>query len=377
MDLDFNAQLDQSQQSDFIKSYRKLVATYAREDRNNGGLPIPDIYGRLARRYYSRRINQLLQNRIKQKFEELRTQSSSSKSRSVLALALQDTQVLTQSLISETCDQLKTFLFAGHDTTSILLQWIFYQLSRTPRALKALTSELDEIFGPDPDPAVVRDKLLVPGQGDDLMRRMVYTSAVIKETLRLYPPAGTARMAPMGSGLVVKLPQNGYSGEKPLANEVCLDGMVVYNCHYIVQRDPTVYGENAEDWVPERWLGDTDTSMRTNVNLPTTEEKAAASTGSGIPPSAWRPFERGPRNCIGQELANIEARVILACAVRRYDFTKVGLGESQLDVNGEPMLNEKGQYQVKSELYNVSSIFPALVLLHTRICWLIRVDPRT
>ena len=73
-----------------------------------------------------------------------------------------------------------------------------------------------------------------------------------------------------------------------------------------------------------------------------------------MPASAWRPFERGPRNCIGQELANLEARVILASVARRYDFVKVGAGEVRLNERGEPVLNEKGQYEVKSELFNVS-----------------------
>jgi hypothetical protein len=63
--------------------------------------------------------------------------------------------------------------------------------------------------------------------------------------------------------------------------------------------------------------------------------------GKQIPPSAWRPFERGPRNCIGQELANIEARVILACVVRKYAFEKVGAGQRLVDgkLVGEVLIN--------------------------------------
>ena len=52
----------------------------------------------------------------------------------------------------------------------------------------------------------------------------------------------------------------------------------------------------------------------------------------------------------------MEARVILASVARRYDFVKVGAGEVRLDERGEPVLNEKGQYEVKSELFNVSHI---------------------
>lgn len=156
---------------------------------------------------------------------------------------------------------------------------------------------------------------------------MHYINAVIKETLRLHPPAGTVRMTEPGTGFTIRA----ATGE-----EYCLDGLIMYSCQSIIQRDPNVYGDTADDWVPERWL----------------DEKAKS-----IPPSAWRPFERGPRACIGSELANLESRVIIAIVARNYDFIKTGLGESDLDEKGLPMLNEKGQYKSKSELYNVSQIY--------------------
>ena len=82
--------------------------------------------------------------------------------------------------MDETCDQIKTFLLAGHDTTSITLSWVFYWLSRTPRALAAVRRELDELFGPEAaDPEAVRRQLLFPG-GPDLVHRMTYIAAVVK-----------------------------------------------------------------------------------------------------------------------------------------------------------------------------------------------------
>lgn len=123
---------------------------------------------------------------------------------------------------------------------------------------------------------------------------MPYSSAVIKEVLRLWPPAGTARMTIPGAGVAVKTP----AGET-----YSLDGVHVYNCAIIIQRDPEVYGDSADYFVPERWL---------------------SGAGDHIPVSAWRAFERGPRNCIGQELATLEARIVLAL-VSKYDFVKVRL----------------------------------------------------
>src|SRR5262249_1033040 len=111
-----------------------------------------------------------------------------------------------------------------------------------------------------------------------------------------------------------------------------LDGNWIYINHNLIHRDRAVFGDTANIFVPERWLG-----------------------SDGTPVSAWRPFERGPRNCIGQELANIEARIIIAMLVYRYEFIKVGLGEVDLGENGQPTVNANGQFNVKSELYSVSA----------------------
>ncbi|ETS73376.1 hypothetical protein PFICI_14981 [Pestalotiopsis fici W106-1] len=271
----------------------------------------------------SERMTNILRAIVRSKHAELHeTAKGTANARSVLSLALQDVKTLTDSIMDETCDQLRTFLFAGHDTTSILLSWAFYELSRTPHAMRAVRAELDGLLGTDTSPATIRTRLL--GRSD-LAQQMPYISAVIKETLRLHPPGGTARVIPAGSGFFVRMP----SGEQQ-----CLDGLLVYNCQSIIHRDPRAFGDTADDFVPERWLADKEP----------------------IPAGAWRPFERGPRNCIGMELANIEARIIIALTVRRYDFTKVGLGEFALNENGQPSLNEKtGQYKVTEELYSVTS----------------------
>jgi len=263
----------------------------------------------------------------------------SQRAKSVLALALQDRKYLTEDALQDANDQIKTFLLAGHDTTAILLSWALYSLSLNPATLKTACDELDNVLGQSKDPESIFQTLL--DGGEDILGKLPYISAIIKETLRLYPPAGTARYSPPGSGMMVTL-SNGKT--------LCIDGVVMYNCQYLIQRNKKVYGETADDFVPERWLGNTDTSMATNEDENGPEEKET----QGIPPSAWRPFERGPRNCIGQELANIEARVILAMVLRRYRFEKVGMGEPKLDEKGQKILNKKGVYLVQSELLNVS-----------------------
>lgn len=284
------------------------------------------------RRQLGARISQRLRAIVRRHFAEAKARQRSHQEdphrlRSVVALGLQDVETLTPDVLEETCDQLKTFFFAGHDSTSAVFVWTIYELARTPHGLKRVREELDMLFGTDGarDPARVCAKLLGPG-GDELIHRMRYISAVLKEAMRLHPPAGSIRWAPPGSGFVVSnLEGDAYN----------LDGCWIYLNHNLIQRDRAVFGDSADDFVPERWL---------------------APTADGFPVGAWRPFERGPRNCIGQELANIELRVLVAMLAQRYDFTKVGVGELDLDQQGLPSLNDKNQFKVKSELYNVSNM---------------------
>lgn len=278
-------------------------------------------------RWWTDRVKNRLAARVEELMKELirkehaRVVSAPATSRSVLALSLQGSPELTPELLQQTSDNLRVFMFAGHDTTSILIQWALYQLSKSPRQRAALFAELDDVLGPDADPRAVDAQLRAPG-GAELLSHLTYTSAVIKEALRLHPPAGSARMSPPGTNLQLTLPGG---------QQICPDGCVMWINAMLIQRDPAVWGETANDFVPERWLGDT----------------------SWIPAGAFRAFERGPRNCIGQELANIEAKVILATVARKYDFVKTGLGELALDAAGRPVLDDKGYYKTKSDLFNV------------------------
>lgn len=276
----------------------------------------------LKRYRLGKRLQEQIQPIVRRSFDEMKSGQSTAGSRSILSLSLQGIETLTEDVLAESCDQIKTFLFAGHDTTSTTISWMLYELSRTPRALKSVRDELDQLFGRGRarNPQAIRDKLLGP-DGDNLVGRMTYISAVMKESLRLHSPAGTIRISHPGTGYSVETSQGSYN----------LDGNWIYVNHNIIHHDRGVYGDTVNDFVPERWL-----------------------QVDAIPASAWRPFERGPRNCIGQQLATLEARVIVAMVASRYDFTKVGIGETVLDDAGQPTLDHKDQYAVKSELYNVS-----------------------
>ena len=233
------------------------------------------------------------------------------------------------ALVRSTVAQIKSFLFAGQDTTATLIQWMCFELSKatwspsSAAIVKKLAEEHDSVFGSTGGPFNALD---IMGRTDEegsketeaiLGNRLPYTTAFIKETLRLHPPAATARLAPELSPehptpYVLRMPT--ASGEE---KNVQVNGLRVYNSQHLIHQNKAVWGDDSHVFRPERWL----------------DEKYMA----GIPTGAWRPFERGPRNCIGQELAMVEAKVVLCAVTRGILWEKVGYsGRSQTEAKAIP-----------------------------------------
>ena len=86
----------------------------------------------------------------------------------------------------------KSFLFAGHDTTSSALSWLYYSLAQCPEAMNKMKEEHERVFGPDGKDTmgIYKQILETPAKLADLK----YTMQCLKEVLRLYPPGATARM---------------------------------------------------------------------------------------------------------------------------------------------------------------------------------------
>lgn len=236
-------------------------------------------------RYYARKLDARIERIVRQRLAEDSKESKAS--RSIVHLAVKG-ETMDNTIMRQTIHQIKTFVFAGEDTTGTLMQWAFYEISKHPDTLARLRAEHDAVLGDDAEGRLIHDS-------EATLSRLEYTLAVVKETLRLHPPAATARMIPEGSGFVYT-----HNNEDHV-----LDGAVLYINSHIIHRSTSVWGEDAAVFRPERWLD--------------------AGYMASLPTGAFRPFERGPRNCIGQELALLEARVILALTVRKFGFEKVGL----------------------------------------------------
>ena len=255
--------------------------------------------------------------------------NSAAASRSVIHLATTGLPA-SKELIRNTVHQVKTFVFAGHDTTSTLLQWLFYEFSIHPSKLAKLRAEHESVFGPgahSAGPALSG----TDGSADRILGAMLpYTTAAVKEALRLHPPAGTTRHVPdesaggrpviidfdrndttvnareLNGATATTDPKNSTTSSSttttapPPTFPFKVNGLRIYPCHWLIQRNPKIWGPDATTFNPDRWLDDT--------------------YMSSIPVGAYRPFERGPRNCIGQDLAMLEAKVALAMVARAFEF---------------------------------------------------------
>ncbi|WQF86017.1 Putative cytochrome P450 [Colletotrichum destructivum] len=318
-DMNLNAQID-GKQSDVLLTYSALSQAFNKRVPGKHWLRTYFTENERTIRRLDKRLDGILKEEIVKQHKKL-VAGDATASRSVATLSLHGIDVLTPEILQQTSDTLRGFLFAGHDTTSILLQWCFYELHRRPSSAKALKDELDEVFGADTSPKSVIEQLLSPEAGK-LLSRLPYTDAVIKEALRLHPPGTTARVAPKGSNTTLTLP----NGQQLVVDDLCVTPRA-----YIIQRHPKLFGETKDDFIPERWLGE---------------------EGAKIPDSAFRPYERGPRRCTGSELANLEVRIVLACVARHFEFVKVGQGELELDEKEQPVLDDKGFYKTKSTMFS-------------------------
>lgn len=210
----------------------------------------------------------------------------------VLTAYLNENRVMKSQPLDRTfkgfaMNQIKLFLFSGHDTASSTVCYIFYTLASKPEILARMRSEHDKILGPSVSQVaslILADPIL--------LNKLPYTSAVIKETLRLYPAVSSTRAG-----------EPDYHVTDDLGRRYPTNGLLVWSNPMPIHRDPT-YWQSPDDFMPERWL---------------------VEPGDPLHPvkGAWRPFEHGPRNCIGQELAMIEMKVITIMTARRYDFSLV------------------------------------------------------
>lgn len=171
-------------------------------------------------------------------------------------------------------DEVMTIVLAGHETTAIALSWTWYLLGNHPEAEAKLAAELEEALGGRAP--TVRD-----------LPRLPYADAVIRESMRLYPPAWA-----VGREAIEDCVVGGYH---------VAAGTQMFISQYVTHRDPRNF-DAPEAFDPDRWL-----DGRTE----------------NLPAYAYFPFGGGPRLCIGREFARMEAVLLLAAVARRFRLDPV------------------------------------------------------
>ncbi|KAG6623522.1 Cytochrome P450 [Phytophthora cinnamomi] len=171
------------------------------------------------------------------------------------------------------------FIIAGRDTTAQALSWFFYCLSQNPqvetKVRNELLSKLPELFNGDCSPSM------------DEVSELTYVEAALRETLRLYPSV------PIVSKEAV---EDAVLSDGTFIAAGALAGLPMYG----LGRMPHVWGPDAAEFKPERWID--------------------SQTGKLISVSAYQfiAFNAGPRLCLGKNLAMLEMKLIVASLLSKY-----------------------------------------------------------
>jgi cytochrome P450 len=171
-------------------------------------------------------------------------------------------------------DEAVTLFLAGYETTAINLSWTWWLLAQHPEVEKKLHAELAAVLG---------------GRSPtfDHLPALRYLEMILTESLRLYPPAWSmVRMA---------IDDSEIGGYRVPA------GCGVAVSQYVVHRDPRFF-DSPDEFRPERWEGD---------------------LAKRLPKFAYFPFGGGPRICIGNSFALMEASLVLATVAQKFHLSLV------------------------------------------------------
>ncbi|KAI0517787.1 cytochrome P450 [Xylaria bambusicola] len=191
---------------------------------------------------------------------------------------------IDEEFMTMLCAQMRLLFFAGYDSTSSTLTSMCYLIWRHPDVLAKLRAEHDEVFGRNTEacPAKIVEN-------PSILNCLPYTNAVIKEVMRLFPPAAGVRQG------CKELVLRGNDGM-----EYPTEGIIVQINHVAMMRNPATWPRPLE-FLPERFLVGPEHELYP-------------------PKGAWRVFEMGRRDCTGQAFVMKELRMFLALFAREFDF---------------------------------------------------------
>jgi cytochrome P450 len=193
---------------------------------------------------------------------------------SMLLHAVDSEDSKTRMTDEQARDEAMVLFLAGHDTTAAGLTWFWYLMGKYPEIQQRAHHEIESVLERN-SPVGFADVAKLP-----------YLGSVIKETLRLYPPA----IGVFAREAKEQIELGGYEIPR---------GSIVYAFSYVTHRDPRWFPE-PERFDPERFLGEKE---------------------GRLSPFAYFPFGAGPRACIGARFALTEMTLVAVCLLRRFEFS--------------------------------------------------------
>jgi cytochrome P450 len=181
-------------------------------------------------------------------------------------------------------DAALNYLSAGRDTTAQALTWTFYLLMRNPEVVDRLRQELVSSSTNTAD--------IIPSLESSILRpaALPYTMAVFYETLRLYPP------------VPIELKQCEQASTLPDGTFLPKSAVVVW-CIWAMNRSKLIWGEDADLFIPERWIEDGKLATKSAYEFPI--------------------FNGGPRTCLGKKMAECIAAMVIARLIWGFEFVPV------------------------------------------------------
>lgn len=194
----------------------------------------------------------------------------------ILSVALESGGFSDENLVS----QMMTFLAAGHETTSSAFTWTLYYLCKYPEVQRKMREEIHEKL-----PSPRKSGSQVTAADLDNCR---YIHAVCNEVLRIMPPVAlTMRVA---------------KDDATIGDQFIPKGTIVVLAPYAVNASTKLWGEDAKEFNPERWMA-----------------PGQAGKGGADSNYSFLTFLHGPRSCIGQAFSKAELAALLGCFVGRFE----------------------------------------------------------
>lgn len=229
-------------------------------------------------RILTTKIKQTCREFVQDKKSKLKTEGK--ESNDILSILMRSNNFSDDDLV----DQLLTFLAAGHETTSSALTWTSYLLATHPIIQTRLRSEIHTAI---PNLSVLDHATL-----STTLESLPLLNAICNETLRLYPTV------PVSARYSIR--------PTTICDHPVPANTLVFIVPWATNRDPAVWGPDAESFVPGRWI-DQDTGK---VNY----------SGGVESNYSYLTFLHGPRSCIGEKFARAELRALVAAVVGGFEM---------------------------------------------------------